>query len=81
MSKSKSNSTRTTIQIQKATAHRLKENREHPRESYDEIIIKLLQFYEQTKSHNQYDKFLYKIQQMKMQELWDNPDDEIWNSV
>lgn len=27
---------------------------------------------------NQYDKFLHKIQQAKMKELWDNEEDEAW---
>jgi len=27
---------------------------------------------------DKYDKFLHKIQQPKMKELWDNPQDEVW---
>lgn len=29
----------------------------------------------------QYDKFLHKIQRSKMQELWDNEEDEIWEKI
>jgi len=38
------------------------------------IFIKL-------KERDQYDKFLHKIQQPKMRELWDNKEDEIWENV
>lgn len=31
------------------------------------------------KSAVQYDKFLHKVQQAKMKELWDNKDDEAWS--
>ena len=30
------------------------------------------------KKSDQYDKFLHKIQQTKMKELWDNEKDEEW---
>ncbi len=69
----------TTIQIKKDTAQLLKANRDHSRDSYDDIIRKLLQFYENAKTHNQYDEFLHKIQQMKMRELWDNDEDDAWD--
>ncbi len=71
-------SSNTTIQIQKETAQLLKANKDHSRESYDEVIRKLLKSYEKSKAHNQYDDFLHKIQQMKMRELWDNEEDESW---
>ena len=32
------------------------------------------------KERNQYDKFLHKIQQQKMKELWDNKKDEAWKN-
>ncbi len=28
-----------------------------------------------------YDGFLYRIQQLKMKELWDNKEDEIWEEI
>ena len=71
----------TTIQIRKDTVKRLKQNRDYPRETYDELINKLLKHYEQSKSENQYDQFLHKIQQMKMKELWDNPEDDEWDTI
>ena len=69
----------TTIQIKKETAQLLKANKDHSRESYDDIINKLLIFYENAKTRNQYDEFLHKIQQMKMRELWDNEEDDAWD--
>lgn len=33
---------------------------------------------EKMKEINQYDKFLHKIQQEKMRELWDNKEDDEW---
>ena len=32
-------------------------------------------------SDTKYKEFMYKIQQLKMAELWDNKEDEIWNTV
>ncbi len=34
-----------------------------------------------TKKRNQYDKFLHRIQQPKMKELWDNKDDKTWENL
>ena len=33
------------------------------------------------KEKNQYDKFLHKIQQLKMRELWDNKKDKKWENA
>jgi len=33
------------------------------------------------KKRNQYKELLYKIQQPKMQELWDNKHDEVWGKI
>jgi len=30
---------------------------------------------------NQYDKFLHKIQQLKMKELWNNEKDKVWEKM
>ncbi|MHA1584762.1 MAG: DUF7557 family protein [Promethearchaeota archaeon] len=70
--------TNTTIQIRKKTVQLLKSNKIYPRETYDEIIQRLLKKNSNTTSQNQYDAFLHKIQQLKMRELWDNDEDEAW---
>ncbi len=42
------------------------------------MMIKMLKT---LRKENQYDEFLYKVQQAKMKELWDNEEDEAWNEV
>lgn len=71
----------TTIQIKKKTLERLQKDKDYSRQTYDELIQKMLDVYEQVKKSNQYDEFLHKIQQPKMKELWDNPEDEAWEDA
>ncbi|MBS3052330.1 MAG: hypothetical protein J4428_03090 [Candidatus Aenigmarchaeota archaeon] len=71
----------TTIQLDKNVVKSLKEMKEYPRETYNEIIMKVITVLKKLKSMNQYDEFLHKIQQHKMKELWDNKEDEAWESV
>lgn len=71
----------TTIQLDKSLAEALKEMREYPRQTYNELIAHLIQLFKQLKAKNQYDEFLHKIQQPKMKELWDNKEDEIWENA
>ena len=70
--------TKTTIQLDKSILNLLKQSREHPRQTYEELIKKMLDYYKSLKKRNQYDEFLHKIQQQKMKELWDNKEDEEW---
>ncbi|MBD3259367.1 hypothetical protein GF371_01925 [Candidatus Woesearchaeota archaeon] len=71
----------TTIQIDKDLVASLKEAREYPRQTYNELIRKMLQVFKDVKKRNQYDEFLHKIQQAKMKELWDNKEDEAWENA
>ncbi|OGI16082.1 hypothetical protein A3K63_02315 [Candidatus Micrarchaeota archaeon RBG_16_49_10] len=71
----------TTIQLDKNVVKSLKEIKDHPRETYNETIMKAIIIFKKVKSMNQYDEFLHKVQQPKMKELWDNKDDEAWESV
>ena len=68
----------TTIQLDKGTVKLLKETKEHPRQTYAELIVKMAKLFRHAKKHNQYDEFLHRIQQPKMKELWDNKEDEAW---
>ncbi len=69
----------TTIQIEKKVAKELNETKQHPRQTYSELISNLLKAY---KAHrNQYDEYLHKVQQEKMTELWDNKEDEEWENA
>jgi len=70
---------KTTIQLNKSVLESLKKAREHPRQTYEELIKKMIELFENLKKRNQYDEFLHKIQQEKMKELWDNKEDEVWN--
>ena len=60
---------------------KLKKVKDYPRESYNELISKMLEVFKNVKSRNQYDEFLHKIQQTKMKELWDNKKDEAWENA
>jgi hypothetical protein len=71
----------TSIQIDEDTLQRIKKNKEYPRQTYNELLVKMVECFEASKQSNQYDQFLHKVQQMKMKELWDNPDDEVWDDV
>jgi len=68
----------TTVQLDKSIVNSLKEIREYPRQTYNELIKQMIQVYKTIKKKNQYDEFLHKIQQTKMKELWNNEDDEAW---
>jgi len=70
-----------TILIDKETIKLLQQVREHPRQTYNELLKKMIIFFTNLKEKNQYDEFLHKIQQPKMKELWDNSQDEVWENA
>ena len=72
---------KTTIQLDKTLVNSLKEIKEHPRQTYNELITRMIQIFKSVKKRNQYDEFLHKIQQAKMKELWDNQEDEVWENA
>jgi hypothetical protein len=69
----------TTIQLNKSVIQQLKKAKEHPRQTYNELIAKMAKTFMARKNH--YDEFLHKIQQPKMKELWDNKEDEAWENA
>ena len=71
----------TTIQLDKKVIEKLKNIKEYPRQTYNELLNHLVSVFVSVKKRNQYDEFLHKIQQPKMKELWDNKEDEAWESV
>ena len=71
----------TTIQLEKSIVKSLKEAREYPKQTYNELIKKMIHVFINVKKRNQYDEFLHKIQQAKMKELWDNKEDEDWENA
>ena len=70
-----------TILIDKKIIEMLKRARDHPRQTYNELLGKMLMIFMKLKERNQYDEFLHKIQQPKMKELWDNEEDEAWENA
>jgi hypothetical protein len=68
----------TTIQLNKSVVKELKNIKKYPRETYNETISGLIKLAKESKKRTQYDEFLHRIQQTKMKELWDNPEDESW---
>ncbi|MBI3035875.1 hypothetical protein HYY71_06150 [Candidatus Woesearchaeota archaeon] len=71
----------TTIQLDKKIIEKLKKAKEYPRQTYNELVDKAVSVFIAVKKKNSYDEFLHKIQQYKMKELWDNKEDEAWESV
>ena len=71
----------TTIILDKKIVKLLKETKEYPRETYNELLKKMIKIFLETKKRSQYDEFLHKIQQPKMQELWNNREDEAWENA
>jgi len=70
-----------TILLDKKIIEMLKKAREHPRQTYNELIEKMTFIFLKMRERNQYDEFLHKIQQPKMKELWDNEEDEDWENA
>ena len=73
--------TATTVQLDKSLVNSLKEAREYPRQTYNELIKHMAEVFKTIKKKNQYDEFLHKIQQAKMKELWGNKEDEAWENA
>ena len=71
----------TTVQLDKAVVKALKESREYPRQTYNELILGLIELSKNVRRKNQYDEFLHKVQQPKMRELWENREDEEWENA
>ena len=70
-----------TILIDKKVIELLKEAKDHPRQTYNELLEKMAKTFITLKKRNQYDEFLHKIQQPKMKEIWDNKEDKIWDEI
>jgi hypothetical protein len=70
-----------TILIDKKVIELLKNAKDHPKQTYNELLEKMAKIFITLKERNQYDEFLHKIQQPKMKELWDNKEDKIWDEI
>ena len=65
----------TTIQLSKSVVRALKQIKKYPRETYNEVILGLI---ERAKEMKEFDKFVQEAQKTKMKELWGNGDYSAW---
>ena len=70
-----------TILIDKRVIELLKETKDYPKQTYNELLEKMAKIFLVLKKRNQYDEFLHKIQQPKMKEIWGNKEDEVWDEI
>ena len=70
---------KTTIQVDKVIKDQLEDLKIHPREPYSDVISRLLQLCVDSKE--EYLKLVYRIQEQKMRELWDNEEDSVWDTI
>lgn len=67
----------TTIQLTKPVLAKLKRAKEYERQTYNELLAHMTDVYLRVKKSG-YDAILHEAQKHKMQEVWDNPEDEDW---
>ena len=74
---------KSTILLNKDTIELLKKAKEHQRQTYNELLVKMAKLFIsiKTSKEDNYDRFLHEIQKKKMKELWDNEYDEKWEKV
>lgn len=70
-----------TVLLNKRVIELLKKAKDNPMQTYNEILEKVISLYLKVKERDQYDKFLHEVQKPKMQEIWDNKYDEIWETA
>ena len=70
-----------TVLLRKEVIELLKDAREYPRQTYNELLEKMAVVFLTLRKRNQYDEFLHNVQQPKMKEIWDNEVDEAWENV
>ncbi len=65
----------TTIQLSKSVVDELKQIKKYPRETYNELILDLIENFKESK---EFDKFVQEAQKNKMKELWEDGDYSEW---
>ena len=65
----------TTIQLSKSVVDELKRIKKYPRETYNELILDLIENFKESK---EFDKFVQEAQKNKMKELWEDGDYSEW---
>lgn len=69
-----------SILLENSVIALLRKARDHPKQTYNELLEKMANVFIKTKEKNCYDDTC-KIQQEKMRELWDNKEDEDWENA
>lgn len=72
-----------TILLDKRVIENLKEAKEYPRQTYNELIQIMIRLFIEVKKKKEpgYDSFIHEMQKRKMKELWDNKYDSVWDNV
>lgn len=71
----------TTILIDKSLVKDIKKVKDYPRQTYNEIIRRLLDVYILFKDTQIDTANIHTLQNSKMTELWDSKEDEIWDEM
>lgn len=68
----------TTIQLKKSVVQALKNVKRYPRETYNEIILRLIK---EAKETEELGIFVQRAQETKMKELWEEGDYSGWENA
>lgn len=71
----------TTIQLKRSVVKALNGVKKYDRETYNEVILDLINFVKSTKMSEQYNEFIEMAQRQKMREMWENREDEVWENA
>ncbi len=67
-----------SIKIGKNPLDLLKTARDFPRQSYNDVILKILKIHLRNRADNQKDEFIQEFQQSMMRELWEDAENNAW---
>lgn len=71
----------TTILLDKSLVRDIKRAKDYPRQTYNEILRKLLDVYMLFKGVQFDTANINTLQKSKMTEIWDSKEDEIWDEI
>ena len=72
---------RTTIILDKNLVRELKKVKEYPRQTYKELISKMLSTFISFKSATRNNLFASSFQDIKIKEVWSSKEDDIWDKL
>ena len=71
----------TTILIDKTLVRDIKKAKDYPRQTYKEILRKMLAVYSLFKDIQVDTANIHSLQKSKMTEIWDSKEDDIWDEI